>query len=76
MLLMPKPTKKTRGVLSVFLIKGHPKANICYAWSLPIERSTERRYYTALHTPPADHLEKAVGACIVYDDRTGEKAIK
>ncbi len=56
-----------RGVVSVFLIKGHPQADKCYAWSSPIEGSTKRRYYALLHAPPIDSPEKAVRASIVHD---------
>jgi hypothetical protein len=57
------------GIVSVFLIKGHPKADKCYAWSSPIEGSTKRRYYAVLHIPPIDSPEKAVRAAIVRDHK-------
>ncbi|MDP3181822.1 MAG: hypothetical protein Q8M54_03270 [Desulfobaccales bacterium] len=55
------------GKVSVFLIKGHPQADKCYAWSSLIEGSTKRRYYAVLHIPPIDLPEKAVRASIVHD---------
>ncbi len=57
------------GVVSVFLIKGNPQTDKCYAWSSPIEGSTKRRYYAVLHIPPVDSPEKAVRASIVYDHK-------
>jgi len=60
------------GVVSVFLIKGHPQADKCYAWSSLIEGSTKRRYYAVLHIPPIDSPEKAVRASIIHDHR-GER---
>jgi hypothetical protein len=55
------------GVVSIFGLEGHPKAERCYAWSSPIEGSTKRRYYAVLHIPPVDSPEKAVRAAIVQD---------
>ncbi|MEW6616792.1 MAG: hypothetical protein AB1401_15170 [Thermodesulfobacteriota bacterium] len=55
------------GTVSIFKLKGHPKATKCYAWSSPIEGSTKRRYYAVLHIPPVDSPEKAVRASIVHD---------
>ncbi len=57
------------GDVSFFLIKGHPQADKCYAWSSPIEGSTKRRYYAV---PPIDSPEKAVRAAIVQDFKTGK----
>lgn len=59
------------GVVHVFKIEGHPKAEKCYAWSSPIEGSTKRRYYAVLHVPPIDSPEKAVRAAIVSDSKSG-----
>lgn len=61
------------GTVSIFELKGHPKANKCYAWSSPIDGSTKRRYYAVLHIPPIDSPEKAVKASIVQDHKTGKK---
>ena len=60
------------GTVSIFELKGHPKANKCYAWSSPIDGSTNLRYYTVLHIPPVDSPEKAVRASIVQDHKTGK----
>jgi hypothetical protein len=59
------------GTVSIFELKGHPKATKCYAWSSPIEESQKRRYYAVLHVPPVDSPEKAVRASIVQDHKTG-----
>jgi len=55
------------GSVSVFDLKGHPKATRAYAWSSAIEGSTKRRYYAVLHIPPVDSAEKAVRAAIIRD---------
>jgi len=55
------------GAVSVYELKGHPKATRAYAWSSPIEGSTKRRYYAVLHVPPVDSPEKAVRASIVQN---------
>lgn len=55
------------GLVGVFDIEGHNKADKCYAWSSPIEGSTKRRFYAVLNIPPVDSPEKAVRASIVRD---------
>jgi len=57
------------GTVSVYEIKGHPKATKAYTWSSPIEGSTKRRYYAVLHVQAIDLTEKAVRASIVRDRR-------
>ncbi len=61
------PDTVWEGVVSVFTIKGHDKADKAYAWSSPIEGSKKRRFYAVLHIPPVDSPEKAVRASIVHD---------
>lgn len=61
-----------RGVVSVFLIKGHPQADKCYARSSPIDGSTKRKYYAVLQISPIDSPEKAVRASIVHDHKKGK----
>lgn len=34
------------GDVYIFGIEGHPEAKKCYAWSLPVEGSDRRRFYT------------------------------
>jgi hypothetical protein len=60
------------GTVSIFELKGHPKATRCYAWSSPMDESSKRRYYAVLHIPPVDSPEKAVRASIVQDHKTGK----
>lgn len=60
------------GVVSIFAIKGHDKADKAYAWSFPIEGSTKRRFYAVLNIPPIDSPEKAVRASIVHDSKRGK----
>jgi hypothetical protein len=62
-----------RGIVSAFLIKGHPQADKCCAWSSPIEGSTKRRFYAVLHISPIDSPEKAVRASIIHDHKVGKK---
>lgn len=60
------------GTVSIFELKGHPKATKCYAWSSSIEGSTKRRYYAVLHIPPVDSPEKAARASIISDHKRGQ----
>jgi hypothetical protein len=48
------------GVVHVFKINGHPKANKAYAWSSPIEGSEKRRFFAVLHVPPVTSPVEAV----------------
>jgi hypothetical protein len=57
------------GIVHVFKIEGNEKADLCYAWSSPIEGSTKRRYYAVLKMPPVDSPEKAVRASIIKDNK-------
>jgi hypothetical protein len=56
-----------QGVVHIFKIEGHPKTDICYAWSSSIEGSKKRRYYAVLKIPPIDSPEKAIRASVVKD---------
>ena len=60
------------GVVSVFEIKGHDKADKCYAWSSPIEGSKKRRFYAVLNISPIDSPEKAVRVSIIQNFKTGK----
>jgi hypothetical protein len=57
------------GVVHVFTIHGHPKANKAYAWSSPIEGSDKRRFFAVLHVPPVTSPVEAVRAAIVAESR-------
>jgi hypothetical protein len=57
------------GVVHVFKINGHPKANKAYAWSSPIEGSDKRRFFAVLHLPPVTSPVEAVRAAIIAENR-------
>jgi len=57
------------GVVHVFKISGHPKANQACAWSSPIEGSDKRRSFAVLHQPPVTSPVEAVRAAIVAEQR-------
>jgi len=58
------------GVVHVFRIQGHPKADTAYAWSSPIEGSDKRRFFAVLHVPPIASPVDAVRAAIVAEQRS------
>jgi hypothetical protein len=58
-----------KGVVHVFDLTGHPKANRAYAWSSPIEGSEKRRFFAVLHQPPITSPVEAVRAAIVAEQR-------
>ena len=60
------------GVVHVFRLSGHPKADTAYAWSSPIEGSTKRRFFAVLHIPPITSPVDAVRAAIVAEQRSGK----
>jgi hypothetical protein len=57
------------GVVHIFDLTGHPTAIRAYAWSSPIEGSTKRRFFAALHTARINSPLEAVRAAIVAEDR-------
>jgi hypothetical protein len=57
------------GLVHVFKVNGHPKANKAYAWSSPIEGSDKRRFFAVLHVPPITSPVEAVRAAIVAENR-------
>jgi len=59
------------GIVHVFTVNGHPKANKAYAWSSPIEGSDKRRFFAVLHLPPITSPIEAVRAAIVGEHRKG-----
>jgi hypothetical protein len=58
------------GVVYVFGLVGHATATCAYAWSSPIEGSTKRRFFAALHTARINSPLEAVRAAIVAEHRT------
>jgi hypothetical protein len=57
------------GVVHVFDLAGHPTATRAYAWSSPIEGSTKRRFFAALHTDRINSPLQAVRAAIVAEHK-------
>jgi hypothetical protein len=58
-----------QGVVHVFNLSGHSKADRCYAWESITESSV--RLYAVLHAPPVSSAADAVRASIVRDFRAG-----
>jgi len=58
--------KKTAwsGTVSVFDLKGHPKATRAYAWASPMEGSEKQRYFAVLNIPPIDSPQAAIKAAV------------
>jgi hypothetical protein len=60
------------GIVEVFDLRGHPKANTAYAWSHATDDlANPTRHITVLHIPPAVSPETAVRAAIVQEFRNG-----
>lgn len=57
------------GVVHVFKLNGHTRAQQAYAWSSPIEGSDKRRFFAVLHVPPIQSPLDAVRAAIVAEHR-------
>lgn len=58
------------GIVEVFTLHDHPKANTAYAWSHGTDDTgTPRRSVTVLHIPPAVSPETAVRAAILQELR-------
>lgn len=60
------------GVVHVFKLNGHPKAQQAYAWSSPIEGSDKRRFFAVLDVPPIQSPIDAVRAAIVAERRAAK----
>jgi hypothetical protein len=58
-----------QGAVHVFTLTGHPTATTAYAWSSPVEGSSNRRFYAVLEQPPIHSAADAVRASIVADHR-------
>ena len=50
------------GVIETFILKGHPHANRCYAWSYV--QDGETNYTTVLGIPPAESPQSAVRVAV------------
>lgn len=55
------------GMVEVFALRGHPKAQRAYGWSF--KEGEESRYATVLELPPVDSPITAVRAAIVAQAR-------
>ncbi|HEY6456712.1 MAG TPA: hypothetical protein VIY90_15670 [Steroidobacteraceae bacterium] len=63
------------GIVEVFDLYGHPKANTAYAWSHATDDPAQpKRHVTVLHIPPAVSPETAVRAAIVQEFRNLDPA--
>jgi hypothetical protein len=56
------------GVVHVFDLAGHPKANRAYAWSYEIGDG-RRMFFAVIHAPPITSPRDAVRAAIVAEHR-------
>jgi hypothetical protein len=63
------------GIVEVFDLHGHDKANTAYAWShVTDDPANPKRHVTVLHIPPAVSPETAVRAAIVQEFRSLDPA--
>jgi hypothetical protein len=63
------------GVVEVFTLHGHPKANTAYAWTHATDDPEKpRRSVTVLHVPPAVSPETAVRLAISQELRANAEA--
>ena len=61
------------GAVEIFLLKGHPKASIAYAWSHDIgDPSKLKKHVTVLHMAPVLSAAMAVRAAIREEFRSNE----
>ncbi|HWF65800.1 MAG TPA: hypothetical protein VN670_00760 [Acidobacteriaceae bacterium] len=61
------------GVVEVFDLMGHPKADRIYAWSHDTnDPANPKHYVTVLHIPPVVSPQTAVKAAIVQEFRSLE----
>ena len=63
------------GIVEVFDLHGHPKANIAYAWSHETDDpANPKRHVTVLHVPPVESPITAVRAAILQEFRDAQTA--
>ncbi len=61
------------GVVEVFTLHGHPKANTAYAWSHSTDDpKNPKRHVTVLHIPPAVSPITAVRSVILQELRNAD----
>ena len=59
------------GIVEVFDLHGHPKANTAYAWSHATDDpANPKQHVTVLHIPPAVSPETAVRVAIMQELRS------
>src|SRR5438874_458058 len=56
------------GVVEVFALRGHPRAQRCYAWSYAQDGGGDR-FVAVLELPPVDSARRAVQAAIAAEAR-------
>jgi hypothetical protein len=62
------------GIVEVFNLTGHPKAQICYAWGHHTGiKDDKSRYVMVLGIPPVDSPLAAVRASIIADSKNSPK---
>lgn len=63
------------GIVEVFDLTGHPKANRIYAWSHDTDDpANPKRYVTVLHIPPVISPQTAVKAAIVQELKSRDRS--
>ncbi len=63
------------GVVEVFDLTGHPKANRIYAWSHDTDDPKRpRRHITVLHIPPVVSPQTAIQAVILQEYKSRAKS--
>lgn len=63
------------GIVEVFGLSGHPKANRIYAWAHETgDPSNPMRYVTVLHIPPVVSPQTAVQAAILQEYKSRAKS--
>jgi hypothetical protein len=55
------------GVVHVFDLAGHPKANQAYAWAHPIAGTDRWELFSMLHVPPITSAAEAVRAAVMAE---------
>jgi hypothetical protein len=62
------------GVVHVFDLQGHRSADRCYAWSSPVDGSSDRRYFrSVLAVPPIVSAADAVRSARGMGHKAGQR---
>lgn len=62
------------GIVEVFDLHNHPKANKAYAWGHDTDDPSKRKHIAILHVPPIVSPLDAVRAAIIQEMRANEEA--